>query len=79
MRSRIIVAVEKQYYIFVCVRVYVHVALLIQYTTRMRHIVTPVGPLVLPYFSTLSHKRYDFRKEVMEHKMCILIFLTTFV
>jgi hypothetical protein len=30
-----------------------------------------------PYFSTLSHKRHDFRKTVMEYKMCILILSTT--
>ena len=30
-------------------------------------------------FSTLSHKRHDFRKNVTEHKMCVLIFSTTFV
>ena len=28
-------------------------------------------------FSTLSHKRHDFRKNVIERKMCILIFSTT--
>jgi len=33
----------------------------------------------LQYFSTLSHKRNDFRKEVIEYKLCILIFSTTFV
>ena len=32
----------------------------------------------LQYFPTLSHKRYDFRKKVAEHKMCVLIFCTTF-
>jgi len=31
------------------------------------------------YFSTLSHKRYDFRKEVTEYGKCVLIFFTTFV
>jgi len=31
------------------------------------------------HFSTLSHKRYDFRKKVTEHKMCVSIFSTTFV
>ena len=25
-------------------------------------------------FPTLSHKRHDFRKQVTEHKMCVLIF-----
>jgi hypothetical protein len=30
-------------------------------------------------FPTLSHKRYNFRKKVTEHKMCVLIFSTTFV
>jgi len=30
-------------------------------------------------FPTLSQKRYDFRKNVVEHKMWVLIVLTTFV
>jgi hypothetical protein len=30
-------------------------------------------------FSTLSHKRYDFRKIITEHKMCVLIFSTGFI
>jgi hypothetical protein len=29
----------------------------------------------VPYFSTLSHKRHDFRKTVTEHKMRVLISL----
>ena len=34
----------------------------------------------LQYFSILPHKQHDFReKEVTEHKMCVLIFSTTFV
>jgi hypothetical protein len=32
--------------------------------------------LVLPYFSTLSHKLHDFLKKKFEHKMCVLIFCT---
>jgi hypothetical protein len=31
------------------------------------------------YFSTLSSRRHDFPKKVTEHKLCILIFSTTFV
>jgi hypothetical protein len=45
-----------------CACACVHVVLLIQHTTPMRHIVTSfVAPLIPPYFSTLSHKRHDFR------------------
>ena len=57
---------------------YVHVALLIQHATRLHHIVTSfVAPLAPPYISTLSHKRHDFWRIVIEHKMCVLIFYTT--
>jgi hypothetical protein len=31
------------------------------------------------FVSTLSHKRQDFWKNVIEHKTCVLIFSTTFV
>jgi hypothetical protein len=31
------------------------------------------------YSSTLSPKRHDFRENVTEHKMCVVIFSTTFV
>ena len=49
----------------------VHVAVLIQHGTRMRHIVTSfVAPRSLLYFRALSHKRCDFRKNVIKHKMC---------
>jgi len=44
-----------------------------------RHIVFVTSPAP-QYFSTLSHKWHDFRKQkVIEYKMCILIFSTTFV
>ena len=35
--------------------------------------------LAPPYFSTLFHKRHDFREKVTEHKMCVLILFTTFI
>jgi hypothetical protein len=35
--------------------------------------------LPLPYFATFSHKMYDFRKNVIEHKMCVLVFSTSLV
>ena len=31
------------------------------------------------HLSTLSHKRHDFRKIVVEHKVCVLIFSTVFL
>ena len=96
-RSRIIVAVEKQYeyYLLVCVcmrarvcihvgtrargRVRVHVVLLIQHATCILLIVTSfVAHRSPPNFSTLSHKRCDFRENVIGHEMCVLIFTTTF-
>jgi hypothetical protein len=54
----------------------VSVALVIQHTKRMRRIIlwSVVCPAV-PYISTLSHKRHDFRKKVIEYKMCVLTFL----
>jgi hypothetical protein len=51
----------------------VSVALVTQHATRMRRIVI-CARLVLPYFSTLCHKRRDLRKEVFGHKICVLIF-----
>jgi hypothetical protein len=58
----------------------VHVTLLIQHATRMRHIVTSfVALLAAPHSSTLSHKRRDIQKKVVESKMRVLIFSTKFV
>ena len=53
---------------------------LIQHAARILHIVTSfLAPWSPPTFSTLSHKRCDFRRNVIERRMCILIFCTTFV
>ena len=85
-RSRNHCCVEKQYvlHILACacggVRVRARVALLVQHAKRTRRIIVssvhlwPLWPP--PYFSTLSHKRHDFRKKGIEHKMCVLIFST---
>jgi hypothetical protein len=61
-------------------RVCVSVALVIQHAKRMCPIIlSSVACLALQYFSTLSHKRQDFREKVIKHKMCVLFFSTTFV
>jgi hypothetical protein len=42
-------------------------------------ILSSVSFLAQKGFPTLSHKWHDFGKEVIEHKMCVLVFSTTFV
>lgn len=45
------------------------VALVVQYAKCMRPItLSPIACLALPYFSTLPHKRQDFRKDILNIK-----------
>ena len=49
---------------------------------RMRHVIailSSAGCPAVPDFSTLSHERRDSRKEIIEYKMCVLIFSIAFV
>jgi hypothetical protein len=56
------------------------VVLVIQHAKRMRRIIlSSVACLALPYSFTLSHKRRDFQKNFIEHKMCVRIFCRTSV
>jgi len=84
------VAMERQYSVCVCVCVCVcmcvcvsvclSVTLVTQNAKHMRRItLSSAACLALPYFSTLSHKRHDFRKKNTRHEMCVLILSTTFV
>jgi len=49
----------------------VSVALGIQPAIRIHNIF--VCDISLPYFSTLPHKGRDFRRRVVENKICVLI------
>jgi hypothetical protein len=59
----------------------VSVPLVIQNATRMRHIVICGLSGSTIFFPTLSHKQHEILrlKIVTGHKMCVLIFTTTFV
>ena len=57
----------------VCVCVCVCVCTLIsdvRHAKRMRRIASSMACLALQYYSTLSHKRQNFRKQSSGHKMC---------
>jgi hypothetical protein len=50
---------------------YVCVALVIQHPLYMRRLISSsLAFPSLPYFSELSHKWHDFRKNVTEHNIC---------
>ena len=55
-------------------------AIVIQHAKRMRCIVlSSVAWLAVPHFSTLSHKRHDFREKVIEYETFVVIYPATFV
>ena len=43
-----------------------------------RVVLSSMTCLAVPYSSVLPHKRHDFRENVTEQKMCVLIICTTF-
>ena len=65
-----IVAVEKQY----CYILSVCVCSLSYPACNARD--TSLACPTVQYFSTLSHKWDDFRENIIEHKICVLIFST---
>jgi hypothetical protein len=62
-----------------CRCVCLSVALLIQHVRRMRQILSFCASLAPVHSSTLFRKRHDFWKKVIEHRICVLIFSTTFI
>jgi hypothetical protein len=86
-----IVAVEiNKYYMLACVYMLARACVHVGTRTRGRVHANParnayapycdvicVPSVSTPYFSTLSHKRCDFRKKFIEYKMYVFIFSTT--
>jgi hypothetical protein len=67
-------AISVTYFKCVCVCVCVCRAFLIQHAKRMRRItLSSMASQSQKYFSTLPHKRHDFRKKVIEYKTCDVI------
>ena len=56
----------------------VFVALVIYHTKLVSRIMPPATYLVLPYFSTSSHKQHDFLKKRLLNVNCVLIFFYNF-
>jgi len=55
-------------------------SLITQDAMRMHRILLlPVACLGVPQLSTSPHKRHDFGKKVIDHKVCALIFSTSFL
>jgi hypothetical protein len=55
-------------------------SLVIHHAKRISRIIfSSADCLAVPYFRTISHKQHDFRKNVIEHKIYVLIFSETFV
>ena len=58
----------------------VSVALVVQHVKYMHFIILSfLACLSVQHFSVVSHKWHDFQKIVFGHRMCILVFSTTFV
>jgi hypothetical protein len=50
----------------------------LSYLRNMQRTILSSVALTVSYFSTLCHEKHDFRKNVIEYKMCLLICRTTF-